>query len=89
MLKRLLPFLLMLCVPLLFAVPAMAAENAPFGLESLEVSAINQDGSPDVQAGSHPYALLTSFSLAPPETIAPPGEGLAGRAGRTAAGVCR
>ena len=44
-----------------FAVtPAMAFE---FGLERLAVSARNQDGTPDVQAGSHPYALTTTFVL--------------------------
>ena len=35
----------------------------PFGLHSLEVAAVNQNGSPDVQAGSHPYKLTTRFVL--------------------------
>jgi len=42
------------------ATQAMAVE---FGLERLAVSARNQDGTPDVQAGSHPYALTTTFVL--------------------------
>ncbi len=42
---------------LVFVPSAMAA----FGLQSFEVSATNRDGSPDVQAGSHPYELTTSF----------------------------
>jgi hypothetical protein len=41
------------------AAPAMAE----FGLERLAISARNQDGTPDVQAGSHPYSLNTTFLL--------------------------
>src|ERR1700684_635185 len=66
MVKRMLPFLLVLCVPLLLASPGLAE---PFGLQSLEVSATNRNGSPDVQAGSHPYELTTTFSLNKPEKI--------------------
>ena len=73
MVKRLLPFLLMLSAPLLFTVPAMA-EKAPFGLQSLEISATNENGSPDVQAGSHPYKLTTSFVLDMPEVLNGKGE---------------
>ena len=49
-----------LFVSLVFA-PSAAAE--PFGVQSFEASAVNRDGSPDVQAGSHPYALVTRFAL--------------------------
>ncbi len=63
MVKRLLlPFLLALSVSLLPAVPAMAS----FGLSTFSIVAENQNGSPDVQAGSHPYALTTSFTLNEP-----------------------
>jgi hypothetical protein len=48
--------------------PAMAA-NEPFGLHNLEVSAVNRNGSPDAQAGSHPYALVTAFRLNKQEEI--------------------
>src|ERR1700691_2585625 len=72
MVKRLLPLLLVLCLPPLLAAPAIAG---PIGFQSLEVSAVNQDGSPDVQAGSHPFALVTSFLLDKPEKA---GEGSAG-----------
>jgi hypothetical protein len=41
------------------ATPAMAE----FGLERMAISARNSDGTPDVQAGSHPYALNTTFVL--------------------------
>jgi hypothetical protein len=41
------------------AAPAMAE----FGLERLAISARNQNGTPDVQAGSHPYSLNTTFLL--------------------------
>jgi hypothetical protein len=61
---------------LLFTSPALAE---PIGLQKLEVSATNEPtaeqkahhepGSPDVQAGSHPYALVTSFVLSKPEAI--------------------
>ena len=43
----------------LSATPAMAELN----LERVAVSARNADGTPDVQAGSHPYALTSTFLL--------------------------
>ncbi len=70
MVKRLLPFLLALCVSLLLVVPAAIA--SPFSITTFSMSAENQNGSPDVQAGSHPYALTTSFTLnenQPPEIL--------------------
>jgi len=76
MFKRLLPVLLALCVPLLLAGPAPAE---PIGLESIEVVATreptaeqkanHEPGSPDLQAGSHPYALVTTFFLNGPEAL--------------------
>ncbi len=59
MFKRLLPVLLAFCVSLVVVGQAMAS----FGANTFSVSAENQDGSPDVQAGSHPYALTTKFTL--------------------------
>ncbi len=59
MVRRMLPFLLALCGSLLLAAPALAS----FELSTFSVAAENQDGSPNVQAGSHPYALTTSFTL--------------------------
>jgi hypothetical protein len=57
---RCIALLLPLLVTLAFsAAPAMAE----FGLERLAISARNQDGTPDVQAGSHPYSLNTTFVL--------------------------
>jgi hypothetical protein len=44
------------------AVPA-GALGAEFGLEGYEVTYTNADGSPDLQAGSHPFALTTSFAI--------------------------
>lgn len=44
---------------------AAAPALAEFGLEKFAVSARNQNGTPDVQAGAHPYALTTSFALKP------------------------
>jgi hypothetical protein len=57
--RRLLCVALVAAASMVFAPSAMAA----FGLQSFEVSATNQNGSPDVQAGSHPYELTTSFVL--------------------------
>ena len=59
MFKRLLPVLLALCVPLLIATPAMAE----FGLQKFAISASNANGTPDTQAGSHPYALTNTVVL--------------------------
>jgi len=56
--------LLALIVLLVCATPALAE---PFGLQAVEASAVNENGSPDVQAGSHPYALKVNFLLNKPE----------------------
>jgi hypothetical protein len=45
------------------ATPAMAE----FSLQRFVISARNQNGTPDAQAGSHPFALTTTFLLAEPE----------------------
>ena len=42
---------------------AAAPALAQFGLYRAAVSARNQDGTPDTQAGSHPYGLTTTFVL--------------------------
>jgi hypothetical protein len=34
-----------------------------FGVKTFEVSFLNQDGTPDVQAGSHPYKIVTNISF--------------------------
>ena len=53
---------------------ASSAAAEPFGLKTLEISAINVNGTPDVQAGSHPYELVTNFTLSAVERDKP-GEG--------------
>jgi hypothetical protein len=50
-------------VSMIIAGAASSSAMAEFGLQKVAVSARNQDGTPDVQAGSHPYALNTSFVL--------------------------
>jgi hypothetical protein len=56
-----------LTVCLLLAVLGVAPAGASFGpkpgAEGFSLAFTNQDGSPDVQAGSHPYAFSTSFQL--------------------------
>ena len=46
-----------LLATLVGAQPAMAQ----FGLFRFAISARNQDGTPDTQAGSHPYNLTSAF----------------------------
>ncbi len=54
-------FLTSALVALMFAAPAMAKYGSEFSLQRFAISARNQDGTLDVQAGSHPYALTTAF----------------------------
>jgi hypothetical protein len=39
----------------------LAAQGPPFGVKSFEVSFLNEDGTPDTQAGSHPYELVNNI----------------------------
>lgn len=42
---------------------AIRSATPPFGLAGFGVGAFTPDGTPDTQAGSHPYALTTTFFL--------------------------
>jgi hypothetical protein len=53
--------LLVVALLALTVAPAMAE----FGVQKFAVSANNENGTPDVQAGSHPYSLTTTFVLDP------------------------
>ena len=50
---------LMLAFCVFGATPAMAE----FGFKELNVTFKNADGTPDTQAGSHPYAMTTTFDF--------------------------
>jgi hypothetical protein len=43
--------------------------SAAYGLEAFDVKFVNRDGTPATQAGSHPYAMVTSFRIN--NTLAP------------------
>jgi hypothetical protein len=42
---------------------APASAGAAFGLKDFDFTFTNQDGSPDTQAGSHPFAVTTTFDV--------------------------
>ncbi len=41
----------------------LAAEGVGFGIKSFEVNFLNEDGTPDTQAGSHPYQFINNFTM--------------------------
>ena len=41
---------------------AISSADAPFGLANFSAFSINPDGTPDAQAGGHPYSLTTDIS---------------------------
>ncbi len=41
----------------------LATQGVGFGIKNFEVSFLNEDGTPDTQAGSHPYQFVNSFEL--------------------------
>ncbi len=41
----------------------ISVKPAGFGLESFEQVALNHNGSPDTQAGAHPYSIVTNFTV--------------------------
>ena len=63
--RRLLCGVLVITASLVFASSALAG----FGLEQFSQAATNRDGSLDVQAGSHPYALTTTFTMTKPSEV--------------------
>jgi hypothetical protein len=51
--------------------------ETPFGLEGFEVTPEDEDGSPDIQAGSHPFQLTTGIALN--EKLVEPEGGISGK----------
>src|ERR1700751_405999 len=45
----------------LLALPISA--QAKFGIDDFDVTYTNEDGTPDAQAGSHPFEMTTSFEV--------------------------
>ena len=41
----------------------LATAGPGFGLKAFQVSFLNEDGSPDTQAGSHPYEMVTNIAF--------------------------
>ncbi len=41
----------------------LATQGVGFGIKSYEISFLNEDGTPDTQAGSHPYEFVDFFEL--------------------------
>lgn len=60
MLRRL---ALLLAVGLTALLVSTSPALAGFGFQEFDNTVLNQDGSPDTQAGSHPWAMTTSFTL--------------------------
>jgi hypothetical protein len=69
MIRKLSPLIgaLALCFALALCPAGAAAAEPGFGYlpgaEGFEASVVNQDGTPDVQAGSHPYELVTNLAF--------------------------
>ncbi len=41
----------------------LATQGEGFGIKSYEISFLNENGTPDTQAGSHPYEFVDSFTM--------------------------
>jgi hypothetical protein len=57
------PTILIASIALLIAAFAAAPAQAAFGLNHFDSRFTNEDGTPATQAGSHPFAFTSSFSL--------------------------
>jgi DNA-binding beta-propeller fold protein YncE len=41
----------------------LATQGVGFGIKTYEISFLNEDGTPDTQAGSHPFEFVNNFTL--------------------------
>ncbi len=55
--------ILTLTIAALGTLALASSAQAEFGLKSFDVTFTNQDGSPDTQAGSHPFAMTTDLDF--------------------------
>jgi hypothetical protein len=65
---------LVIAVALLLAVLVPTSASAAFGVNEFDVTFTNQDGSPATQAGSHPFAMTTTFGVNHTEKEFPDGD---------------
>jgi hypothetical protein len=66
---------LTVCVALLAGALGATAAHAAYGLNNFDVTFTNQDGTMATQAGSHPFAMTTSFGVNYSEaTLIPDGD---------------
>jgi hypothetical protein len=63
---------LLLCASLaafMVVIIGSSSARASLSLKTFDVTFLNEDGSPDTQAGSHPYEMRTAFELGTEETV--------------------
>jgi hypothetical protein len=58
-----------LTIAIVFLAASVATAAGAIGIEKFDVAATNQNGTLDLQAGSHPYALTTTFEFKRPAEL--------------------
>ena len=65
---------MVVCFVFVFAAPVAESSASGLGVQTFSMVASNKDGTVDMQAGSHPYQLTTTFFLNGPERGQPLGK---------------